>query len=73
MVCPGTVDSPWVGRLMAETQDSAVTRQALIARQPIKRLGTPAEIAEAIVFLASPLSSFMTGSSLVVDGGIVAG
>ncbi|AYY13946.1 glucose 1-dehydrogenase [Actinobacteria bacterium YIM 96077] len=72
-VCPGTVDSPWVERLMAETDDPSATRDALIARQPMGRLGSPAEIAEAIVFLASPASSFMTGSSMVVDGGVVAG
>ncbi len=72
-VCPGTVDSPWVERLMAETDDPEATREALIARQPMKRLGSPSEIADAIVFLASPSSSFMTGSSLVIDGGIVAG
>ncbi len=71
-VCPGTVDSPWVGRLMAETADPQATREALIARQPMRRLGTPSEIAESILFLASDSSSFMTGSSLVIDGGIVA-
>jgi NAD(P)-dependent dehydrogenase (short-subunit alcohol dehydrogenase family) len=72
-VCPGTVDSPWVQRLMAETDDPRSTREALIARQPMRRLGTPSEIADAIVFLASPSSSFMTGAPLVIDGGIVAG
>jgi NAD(P)-dependent dehydrogenase (short-subunit alcohol dehydrogenase family) len=72
-VCPGTVDSPWVQRLMAETEDPQATREALIARQPMGRLGTPAEVAESILFLASDASSFMTGSSLVIDGGIVAG
>jgi NAD(P)-dependent dehydrogenase (short-subunit alcohol dehydrogenase family) len=72
-ICPGTVDSPWVGRLMAETDDPQATREALIARQPMRRLGTPAEIADAICYLASPVSAFMTGSSLVIDGGIVAG
>ncbi len=72
-VCPGTVDSPWIERLMAETDDPEATREALIARQPMKRLGSPSEIADAVVFLALPSSSFMTGSSLVIDGGIVAG
>lgn len=72
-VCPGTVDSPWVERLLADTDDPQATREALIARQPMRRLGTPTEIAEAVVYLASPSSSFMTGSSLVIDGGIVAG
>jgi NAD(P)-dependent dehydrogenase (short-subunit alcohol dehydrogenase family) len=72
-VCPGTVDSPWVGRLMDGTEDPAATRAALIARQPLGRLGTPSEVAKAVVYLASDDAAFMTGSELVIDGGIVAG
>lgn len=72
-VCPGTVDSPWVGRLMEGTEDPEATRAALIARQPLGRLGQPAEIARAVVYLASDDASFITGSELVIDGGIVAG
>lgn len=72
-VCPGTVDSPWVGRLMQEAADPEERRQMLIARQPVKRLGTPEEIAKAILYLASDDASFITGSALVIDGGLTAG
>jgi NAD(P)-dependent dehydrogenase (short-subunit alcohol dehydrogenase family) len=72
-VCPGTVDSPWVGRLMDGTDDPVATRAALVARQPLGRLGQPEEVAKAVVYLASDDAAFMTGSELVIDGGIVAG
>jgi NAD(P)-dependent dehydrogenase (short-subunit alcohol dehydrogenase family) len=72
-VCPGTVDSPWVGRLLDEAPDPATARASLVARQPIGRLGTPAEIAAAICYLASDEAAFVTGSALVIDGGITAG
>jgi NAD(P)-dependent dehydrogenase (short-subunit alcohol dehydrogenase family) len=72
-VCPGTVDSPWVGRLVAEAQDPEEQRRRLIARQPMGRLGTPDEIARAVLYLASDDASFMTGEALVIDGGLTTG
>ncbi|MFB7109485.1 SDR family NAD(P)-dependent oxidoreductase [Streptomyces sp. NPDC056190] len=72
-VCPGTVDSPWVGRLLAQTDDPGSARAQLVARQPMGRLGTPAEVAAAALYLASDEASFITGAELVVDGGLVAG
>jgi NAD(P)-dependent dehydrogenase (short-subunit alcohol dehydrogenase family) len=69
-VCPGTVDTPWVGRLLDAAPDPSAERAALEARQPMKRLGRAEEIAAAIVFLARPSSSFVTGVALAVDGGI---
>lgn len=72
-VCPGTVDSPWVGRLLEESEDAEERRRQLVARQPIGRLGEPVEIARAALYLASDDSAFMTGSELVLDGGITAG
>lgn len=71
-ICPGTVDSPWVGRLMDEADDPATRRQELIARQPIGRLGTPSEVAAAAVYLASDSASFITGTDLIIDGGLTA-
>jgi NAD(P)-dependent dehydrogenase (short-subunit alcohol dehydrogenase family) len=72
-VCPGTVDSPWVGRLLDDAPDPAAARASLIDRQPIGRLGTPEEIAAAICYLASDDAAFITGSALVIDGGLTAG
>jgi NAD(P)-dependent dehydrogenase (short-subunit alcohol dehydrogenase family) len=69
-VCPGTVDSPWVGRLLDQADDPALARERLVARQPLGRLGQPTEVAKAILYLASDDASFMTGSSLVIDGGM---
>ncbi len=68
-VCPGTVDSPWIDRVVAERGES---RDALAARQPLGRLGTPDEIAEAVAYLASDRAAFATGTQLVVDGGMTA-
>jgi meso-butanediol dehydrogenase / (S,S)-butanediol dehydrogenase / diacetyl reductase len=72
-VCPGTVDSPWVGRLLDEAADPAAARAALVARQPLGRLAEPAEVAAAICYLASDEAAFVTGSTLVIDGGLLAG
>lgn len=68
-VCPGTVDSPWVGRLLAQADDAAVARSALEARQPMGRLGKPEEVAAAALYLASDDAAFITGTALVLDGG----
>ena len=69
-VCPGTVDTPWVGRLLARAEDGEAERRALAARQPMGRLATPEEVAAAICWLASTEASFVTGTALGVDGGM---
>lgn len=69
-VNPGTVDTPWVGRLLDAAPDPAAERAALAARQPTGRLVTAAEVAGAIAYLASPLSGATTGTALAVDGGM---
>jgi NAD(P)-dependent dehydrogenase (short-subunit alcohol dehydrogenase family) len=68
-VCPGTVDTPWVGRLLDAAPDPEAARRNLVARQPIGRLGTAEEIAEAITYLASPSSGYVTGTAMMIDGG----
>ena len=68
-VCPGTVDSPWVRRLVEEVGESL---DALRARQPMGRLGTPPEIADAVLYLLSDQAAFVTGTALVIDGGLSA-
>ncbi|MET8845662.1 SDR family oxidoreductase [Amycolatopsis sp. NPDC004625] len=69
-VCPGTADTPWVGRLLDAADDPAAERAALAARQPMGRLVTADEVANAVVYLASPLSASTTGTALAVDGGM---
>lgn len=68
-VSPGTVLSPSLKRRIESAQDVQAEYKMYESRQPIGRLGTPEEIAQAILFLASDRNSFMTGTNLVVDGG----
>ncbi|MEU6122379.1 SDR family oxidoreductase [Streptomyces sp. NPDC047123] len=69
-VNPGTVDTPWVGRLLDAAEDPAAERAALAARQPTGRLVTADEVAGAVAYLAGPLSGATTGTALAVDGGM---
>jgi NAD(P)-dependent dehydrogenase (short-subunit alcohol dehydrogenase family) len=69
-VNPGTADTPWVQRLLAQAADPAAERKALEARQPLGRLVSSEEVASAICYLASPLQGSTTGTSLTVDGGM---
>jgi 2-keto-3-deoxy-L-fuconate dehydrogenase len=69
-VAPGTADTPWVARLLADAADPVAAAEALRARQPIGRMVTAAEVAHAIAYLASPLSGSTTGTVLGVDGGM---
>lgn len=71
-IAPGTADTEWVGRLLDEAADPAAARAALTARQPVGRLGTAEEIAKAAVYLASDDADFITGTILVIDGGLTA-
>lgn len=69
-VNPGTADTPWIGRLLDAAPDPAAERAALEARQPHGRLVSAAEVAEAVLLLASPASGSTTGIALAVDGGM---
>jgi 2-keto-3-deoxy-L-fuconate dehydrogenase len=68
-ICPGTIDTPSLRERMT-SQQSGPSGAALIARQPIGRLGRPEEIAQLAVYLASDAGSFATGATFVVDGGM---
>jgi 2-keto-3-deoxy-L-fuconate dehydrogenase len=69
-VNPGTVDTPWVRRLLAQAADPDAELAALQARQPTGRLVSAEEVAAAVGYLASPLASATTGTVLAVDGGM---
>jgi NAD(P)-dependent dehydrogenase (short-subunit alcohol dehydrogenase family) len=69
-VAPGTVDTPWVARLLADTDDPVEEKRRLAARQPTGRLVTAQQVAGAVAYLASPSSAATTGMSLAVDGGM---
>ena len=67
-ICPGTTDTPSLSGRLAKYEDPEKARQEFIARQPMKRLGTPEEQAHAVLFLAT--NEFTTGINLSVDGGM---
>jgi NAD(P)-dependent dehydrogenase (short-subunit alcohol dehydrogenase family) len=68
-VSPGTVQSPWVERLVAATEDPTSTYEALRRRQPMGELVSCESVADAVAYLAAP-TTFTTGIDLLVDGGI---
>jgi 2-keto-3-deoxy-L-fuconate dehydrogenase len=73
-ICPGTVHTPFVEGYLKRSfpgQEDAV-RQQLHARQPLGRMGLPEEIAAAALYLASDEAAFVTGSALIIDGGLTA-
>jgi 3-oxoacyl-[acyl-carrier protein] reductase len=66
-IAPGLVDT----KMTKVTTSNPKRLQGAIERIPLKRLGTPADMAGAALFLASPLSSYIVGQTLVVDGGLI--
>ena len=68
-ICPGTVDTPSLHDRMRDTGDYEKAKAAFIGRQPMGRLGTAAEIAALVVYLASDESSFITGQAINIDVG----
>ena len=69
-VAPGSADTPWIGRSLEQAADPVAARAALDAFQPTGRLVTAEEVAGAIAYLASPLSSASVGTVLAVDNGM---
>jgi 2-keto-3-deoxy-L-fuconate dehydrogenase len=68
-ICPGTIDTPSLADRIAAQGDVVAARAAFLARQAMGRLGTPEEIANLAVYLASDESSFTTGQAFLIDGG----
>ncbi len=69
-ISPGTVDSPSLADRLRATGDEAAARAAFVASQPMGRIGTPQEIAEVTVMLDSDEARFMTGTNIIIDGGM---
>ncbi|MBE7157154.1 MAG: SDR family oxidoreductase [Rhodospirillales bacterium] len=68
-VCPGFVRTPLIAALLRDAERTA----KLTAMHPMQRLGEPEDVAQAVLFLASPMSAWVTGQALAVDGGFSAG
>lgn len=71
-ICPGTVHTEWIGKILADAPDPEVARRAMDARQLDGRMGSPEEVAAGIAFLCSPDARFVNGSAFVMDGGMTA-
>jgi NAD(P)-dependent dehydrogenase (short-subunit alcohol dehydrogenase family) len=69
-VCPGDVDTPMLLSECAQLGQDVKSFMHEAALRPLARVGTPDDIANAVLFLASPMSSWITGAALVVDGGL---
>jgi NAD(P)-dependent dehydrogenase (short-subunit alcohol dehydrogenase family) len=65
-ICPGIIDTRMMDRVTGDTPEG---RAAVISQEPIGRMGTPEEIAAAVLWLCSEAASFATGHAMVVDGG----
>jgi NAD(P)-dependent dehydrogenase (short-subunit alcohol dehydrogenase family) len=68
-VCPAAIETPMAERVFGDPQ----VHKVVLGNHPIGRFGRPAEIAEAVLWMCSNRASFMTGQSLVLDGGFLAG
>jgi NAD(P)-dependent dehydrogenase (short-subunit alcohol dehydrogenase family) len=71
-ICPGCIDTPMMARSLARSEDPGAAREKMGAAVPLRRLGNPREIANAAAFLCSDLASYISGVSLLVDGGLMA-
>jgi NAD(P)-dependent dehydrogenase (short-subunit alcohol dehydrogenase family) len=72
VICPGLIDTPMADRVVERMQVAGIdVEQIVLSLAPLKRRGTPAEIAEAAVWLCSDAASYVTGHAMIVDGGFM--
>jgi NAD(P)-dependent dehydrogenase (short-subunit alcohol dehydrogenase family) len=71
-ICPGCIDTPMMDRSLDRNPDQSAAKQKMESAIPLRRLGHPREVANAAAFLASDLASYISGVSLLVDGGLMA-
>jgi NAD(P)-dependent dehydrogenase (short-subunit alcohol dehydrogenase family) len=72
-ICPGYIDTPMTEEWLATMPDRDETMRQVLAVHPLGRIGTPRDVADAALFLASDAASFISGTYLIVDGGLAAG
>ena len=68
-VAPGYIDTPMNAALFAQAPDPAARRAAAVALHPVGRLGQPSEVGALCAFLCSPLAGFISGNTILIDGG----
>jgi NAD(P)-dependent dehydrogenase (short-subunit alcohol dehydrogenase family) len=71
-VCPGDIETEMMRAQIAREPDPAATRASMLSHYPLKRFASPADVANAVIFLASDRASYITGTDLVIDGGLLA-
>lgn len=72
-ICPGAIETPMLKASLDTSPDPKAARKSLTEKHPLRRTGTPDEVAQVVLFLATDASSFVTGAVIPVDGGILAG
>ena len=71
-ICPGTVETPMVNRLIDSHADPRAMKDEFLQRRMSPYLGTPDDVAKAVAFLLSDDAAFINGAMLAIDGGIIA-
>ncbi len=69
-ICPGYIDTPMLDQALSALPDREAVERRVMAAHPLGRIGTPADVANAVLFLASEEAAFISGTYLVVDGGM---
>lgn len=69
-VCPGTIDTPMLRQAFELSPDPAAVLQECIDMHPVKRIGTPDEVADLVMYLTDDKASFITGQAIRIDGGL---
>ena len=72
-VCPGFIQTPMIDGYFSDQEDPAASRDFAVGLHPLGRLGTPLDIADGFVYLASDEARWVTGTALTVDGGLTSG
>lgn len=71
-ICPGCIATPMMDRTLATLQDRQAFLKKLGESIPLQRLGAPEDVADVVLFLASPQAGYVTGTHVIVDGGLMA-